>query len=189
MKTHILIVEGYRFMSSWFKDNETISYKILPICNQIIDNIGERKEIKSRSPFSRSRLKKWINDVQNSDDNLLIFSASMGSVEVYDYFETYGIPNFNKIAWCCIDGHSKLLKNIFQTKYGKDRPFFNRWEHLKHRFKIWNSFQTDHYPEGARFIFAHKEQCLNGLGYNHFTIKNCPKVLEYAKQCAEWVNE
>jgi hypothetical protein len=189
MKTHILIVEGYKFLSNWFKDNETISYKILPICNQYIDDIGERKEIKSRSPFSRSKLKKWINDVYCQDDNLLIFSASMGSVEVYDYFECNGIPNFNKVAWCCIDGHSKLFKNIFKKKYGKDRAFWNKWTNHQHRFKIWNSYQQDHYPHGAKFKDAYKEQCLNGKGYDHFTIKNCKEVLKYAKECVRWVEK
>ena len=122
----------------------------------------------------------------------------MGVVEIFDFLESEDSAELcnqgliNRIAIVCIDGHSKLLKDIirFRPPYGRRRAF-DRAD-IKRTAKPWiqisNVYQHSKWPHGAEFKGANYNYKVTDPGINHWSIINCKTTLGVIKNACDWIN-
>ena len=199
MKTNLLMVEGFASgINDDIKgrDEKTISHYALPIVMKKLD-IATWREVHSTRLTSRRRIREAVEKFDLSN-NTMIICKSMGVVEVFDFLESDDSIDLcnqgliNKIAIVCIDGHSKLWKDIirFRPPYGKRRSF-NRADIPKTQkfwIKIYNVFQQEKWPEGAIFWGANYGYQIKDEGIDHFSIIRCKTTLGVIKNACDWIN-
>ena len=176
------------------KDEKTISHHVLPVIFDEI-KIKEWKEIHSTRCSSREEMRGWIGeDHRNHQGNTLLWiGKSMGCVEIIDEIknEEHCFNKYDKIALFFVDGHSKLLKEIFKIRYGKRRDF-KRVDGTMDNFKVWNYYQRNGYPEGARFKGSDVQVFIDEYdndpsAINHWTIVKHPTVLRGMAGACRWL--
>jgi len=204
MKTDIIINEGFASaINDGIRglDDKTISYHVLPI---VFRNLDADKWIEIWSTRVRSRkiMRGFIYDNHPTDyndrKNLLIICKSMGVVETYDVLDEMweAIRHYNHIGLVCIDGHSKLLKELFKRRYGEKRDFYRR-DDWGDKVTVYNFFQHNKYPKGAQFVGADYEYSFTnkqnegdpGL-VDHFSIIYQTPVLDAVESmCQNMIDE
>ena len=192
MKTRVLINEGFASSISDFfvrSGKKTIGYYAGKEIKNILEDT-EIQEIHSTRIMSREKMKNFILRESSEPGNLLVIGKSMGAVETYDFFQNHWKEvrsSYHKIAWICVDGHSKLLKDTFRYCYGRKKSFRRSKSWKSEKIRIFNVFQQRVYPHGAKFIDADYSFQFTDKNITHFSIIERPETLNMIAAACNWL--
>jgi len=190
----ILINEGFASAITddiMGNDEMTISHDALPVVFSVLgaSRVGKWKEIHSTRISSKKYMRLFLNGRASKKRDCLIIGKSMGVVEIIDYLDEYWprIHDYKKIGVVFVDGHSKLLKEIFKKRYGEERNIERLPEWKRNKIQFYNFFQWDLYPMGASMPQADYNMQLHNT--DHFSLIHRPEVLKGIRDMCNWLKK
>ena len=201
MQIIVPVVEG--FAASVRDDKNTISEVIRKYLSKYDEDSTYYAFFNSASKTVGTALRDYIKhsgmDMGYYNTSLLLVGKSYGAVVVHDFLKKNWelVNRFYKICFLCIDGHSPfffhwLNRNYVPTVrytifgYGKYRSLRNlkKWR-KSNKFRLFNVYQQNEYPEGAKVKHADKQERL-GTGADHWNIVFSMKVKQFFNQLMVW---
>ena len=189
-KVDVLIVEG--FLSGFTegianKDDQTLSYYIEREIFKNL-NIDKKKEIHSTRITTRKQIRDFVRTNASPDKSLFLAGKSMGVVKLYrelnDHPELF--LKYNKIFFLSVDGHGKLIRELFKRPYGERRNFATLTDvNYANKLGVLNFYQRNDFPKGA---FWDKKGHFRNIiniecpSYSHESIITNPEIIRASFQ-------